>query len=636
MKPRFTELIKILIIERDMKAQYKYSSRVLLLLISVIFLCSCAKMIKSAIHTIDPPDRWIQKNDVTGQGIYERDYGKRFTYRGGFYSDSFHGEGTIEIPLENYYEGNEEEWTRGLNLKFNWTNDIIDYSKSASIFYAHRKSCRLSRCAKKITGSIKIYPKQESDRWFGETGFQGTGTVEFYDGTIYRGNLSNFSRQYLTGIYSTSTYPLYRYNRNRFLGTVITGQGEMLWPDGTKFEGEFYDWVLLSNGFSIEGEAGFPTGMAGYGTVTYPDGKIEKGSFFEEDFDSKSQQAAAKAHLKVRLNDNPIKRSETRKKLIKDAMQAVSQTVRRDANIEAMHDSERNQSVSEVNQMFGEYVAQQQADVNRLSELFGSSMQAIQQQDQERRRLEQIRVDATKESEKSSLSSSLVISQPQTKASKGSSKDESPTKLDNIETSKSNTNGAASSQIKQVQCSPGAKPGAECQPEKSSLDLNSARLSKPVVNLTASSSKDEGFDSSGSKDRQGAPSSKENNQLTTNGIERQTKQNTGPILEEAFAVCSERSNNTGKWWCDGPEQDILLADYLLDEALSLSGCKFHERLTGMGFTKNGKNYDVWRCGFGMNAWNQNIRKKYQIVGISWRSYQCHNNEAYCTRLYDGH
>lgn len=107
----------------------------------------------------------------------------------------------------------------------------------------------------------------------------------------------------------------------------------------------------------------------------------------------------------------------------------------------------------------------------------------------------------------------------------------------------------------------------------------------------------------------------------------------GPIQLEALAICREVQKN--KWWCDGPTQEILVSDYpTVQDALGTVGCISPTSAAG-GTTKNGKEGDVYRCGFGLPSYKRNIAKIHNLV-TAQRSYMCPASQAAdCTIFYDG-
>lgn len=102
------------------------------------------------------------------------------------------------------------------------------------------------------------------------------------------------------------------------------------------------------------------------------------------------------------------------------------------------------------------------------------------------------------------------------------------------------------------------------------------------------------------------------------------------ILEEAFAVCSENPKLKGKWWCDGPIQNLSMSDYPLDQALDMVGCRFRPMSSGTSVVHKERTLDVWRCGFGRKATDRNILRLYGVAA-SPRIYKCLDSDNFCTR-----
>ncbi|MDP1773419.1 MAG: hypothetical protein Q8L15_14175 [Methylobacter sp.] len=108
----------------------------------------------------------------------------------------------------------------------------------------------------------------------------------------------------------------------------------------------------------------------------------------------------------------------------------------------------------------------------------------------------------------------------------------------------------------------------------------------------------------------------------------------GSIQYEALAICRQ-SEKSGKWWCDGPGQELLLVDSpSVEDALNGVGCSSGTSAAG-GTTKGGKSADVYRCGYGLNSWDRDIKKIHGLT-TAQRSYMCPElNGGNCTTIYDG-
>jgi hypothetical protein len=155
----------------------------------------------------------------------------------------------------------------------------------------------------------------------------------------------------------------------------------------------------------------------------------------------------------------------------------------------------------------------------------------------------------------------------------------------------------------------------------------------------ANSSSDTPLADAGTSSRPQTPhSSGENSRSDRPGpatSERQPpKTEWGPIQLEALAIC-RKSEKNGKWWCDGPGQDDIIFDSpTVEDALESVGCSPATSAAG-GTTKDGKQGDVYRCGYGLRSYDRNIAKIHRLV-TAQRSYICPKNDiAKCTDFYDG-
>ncbi|MGZ8173612.1 hypothetical protein [Methylobacter sp.] len=115
---------------------------------------------------------------------------------------------------------------------------------------------------------------------------------------------------------------------------------------------------------------------------------------------------------------------------------------------------------------------------------------------------------------------------------------------------------------------------------------------------------------------------------------RPVKTKWGPIQMEALAIC-RKSEKSGKWWCDGPGQELILFDNeTVQEALNSVGCSSATSSAG-GTTKSGKSADVFRCGYGLHSYDRDIKKIHGLV-TAQRTYICEEYPgSYCTTIYDG-
>jgi hypothetical protein len=128
---------------------------------------------------------------------------------------------------------------------------------------------------------------------------------------------------------------------------------------------------------------------------------------------------------------------------------------------------------------------------------------------------------------------------------------------------------------------------------------------------------------------------KSGNSSTENTVSKVKKIEWSSVMYETAAVCRRNQHNAEKWWCDGPFQDIILADDTLKDALGLSGCKFPVSATS-GTTNKGKTVDIYRCGYGLRkGYDRDIVTKYGIT-FAPRAYMCPKNQfKECTDFYDG-
>lgn len=137
---------------------------------------------------------------------------------------------------------------------------------------------------------------------------------------------------------------------------------------------------------------------------------------------------------------------------------------------------------------------------------------------------------------------------------------------------------------------------------------------------------------------QTSDSSGSNSQSDPSGSTTPTRQppkvEWGPIQLEALAIC-RKSEKNGKWWCDGPGQDLIIFDSpTVEDALVGVGCDSGIASVG-GTTKDGKKAEVYRCGYGLRSYDRNIAKIHGLVNVQ-RSYMCPKNHGdHCTDFYDG-
>ncbi len=117
-------------------------------------------------------------------------------------------------------------------------------------------------------------------------------------------------------------------------------------------------------------------------------------------------------------------------------------------------------------------------------------------------------------------------------------------------------------------------------------------------------------------------------------VKQTPKTEWGPVQLEAFAICRQSEKN-GKWWCDGPGQDLILVDSpTVEAALESVDCSPATSAAGAR-TKDGKPAELYRCGFGLRSYDRNIAKIHRVVTAP-RSYMCPKyHSAKCTDFYNG-
>jgi hypothetical protein len=106
------------------------------------------------------------------------------------------------------------------------------------------------------------------------------------------------------------------------------------------------------------------------------------------------------------------------------------------------------------------------------------------------------------------------------------------------------------------------------------------------------------------------------------------------VQKEAFAIC-RKAEKSGKWWCDGPGQNLILFDNpTVESALDSVGCWPATSAAGAN-TKDGKPAELYRCGYGLRSYDRDIAKIHGVVTAP-RSYMCRRNfSSKCTEFYSG-
>jgi len=139
--------------------------------------------------------------------------------------------------------------------------------------------------------------------------------------------------------------------------------------------------------------------------------------------------------------------------------------------------------------------------------------------------------------------------------------------------------------------------------------------------------------SGGAADKKTA-SAKPADEYSSEPKKKEKKVEWGPIQLEALAICRQSTKNH-KWWCDGPVQNLILFDNAtVEEALGYVGCN-PGTAAGGGTTKEGKQGDVYRCGYGLRSYDRDIKKIHGLITAP-RSYICPKYQgAKCTTFYDG-
>jgi hypothetical protein len=110
----------------------------------------------------------------------------------------------------------------------------------------------------------------------------------------------------------------------------------------------------------------------------------------------------------------------------------------------------------------------------------------------------------------------------------------------------------------------------------------------------------------------------------------------GPLRMEAMAICQQGGKGGVKWGCHGPLDNDVLVEDELDQALARQRCAGAERMP-MGVNLNGKRWETFRCGRGLNGGDEDIGRRHGLAAIQ-RQYICPKDiriGAFCTTLYDG-
>ena len=98
---------------------------------------------------------------------------------------------------------------------------------------------------------------------------------------------------------------------------------------------------------------------------------------------------------------------------------------------------------------------------------------------------------------------------------------------------------------------------------------------------------------------------------------------------EAVAICWENSRNQNKYSCDGPIQNLIIADYTLEQALDLSGCP-NPRLTDGSRTVKNRSVIVHLCGYGLISSDRDVVKRNGLT-VQRNTYSCPKSQWRCKR-----
>lgn len=137
------------------------------------------------------------------------------------------------------------------------------------------------------------------------------------------------------------------------------------------------------------------------------------------------------------------------------------------------------------------------------------------------------------------------------------------------------------------------------------------------------------YGSNGNNGNSNSPSNG-NSGNSNKGGSNQSNTNKGEKLLEALAICRQSTKNQ-QWRCIGPLQDTILYDGTLESNLESVKCAEAEHVAETA-TAEGQSWDVYRCGYGLEKGDINVKKKYGLITIQ-RTYQCSNFYTRCKTLY---
>ena len=103
-----------------------------------------------------------------------------------------------------------------------------------------------------------------------------------------------------------------------------------------------------------------------------------------------------------------------------------------------------------------------------------------------------------------------------------------------------------------------------------------------------------------------------------------------PLMQdqlEAVAICWQNSRDQSKYGCDGPIQNLIIADYTLEQGLDLVGCP-NPRLTEGSRTVKNKSVTVYLCGYGLISSDRDVVKRNELV-VQRNTYSCPKSKWRC-------
>lgn len=96
---------------------------------------------------------------------------------------------------------------------------------------------------------------------------------------------------------------------------------------------------------------------------------------------------------------------------------------------------------------------------------------------------------------------------------------------------------------------------------------------------------------------------------------------------EAVAICWQNRRNQNKYSCDGPVQQLSMADYTLEEGLKLSGCP-NPRLTEGSRTVKDRSVIVYLCGYGLTSSDRDVVNRNGLT-VQRNTYSCPKSQWRC-------